>query len=183
MDGSGARYVAAPRAIVTGRVVLDAGPVIHLSWLHRLDLLPALFEEVLIPPAVRDEVLASPGGTLGLDAIRDALDRGGLAVREQPAEAPPAAGAPVLGAGEAEAIALAVAVTADLFLSDDATARRTAAARGLAVTGTIGVLKAGRERGLVDAVLPHVLELRRLGLWMSESLIEAVRGEEQGSRR
>jgi predicted nucleic acid-binding protein len=89
------------------RVVRDAGPLIHLSWLHRLDLLPALFEEVLIPEAVRDEVLAAPDGTLGLDDIR-----------------------------------------------------------------------AARERGLIDAVLPLVLELRRLGLWVSDALIDEVRTDE-----
>lgn len=29
--------------------VLDAGPVIHLSWLNRLNLLEQQFEEVLVP--------------------------------------------------------------------------------------------------------------------------------------
>lgn len=37
------------------RVVSNAGPIIHLSWIDRLSLLPQLFEEVLVPVAVRDE--------------------------------------------------------------------------------------------------------------------------------
>jgi predicted nucleic acid-binding protein len=165
------------------RVVLDAGPVIHLSWLHRLDLLPALFEEVLIPEAVRDEVLAAPDGTLGLDDIRAALASGNLTVRALPTGARAAPVPSALGAGEAAAIALAVELGADLFLCDDVFARREATARGLTVTGTIGVLKAARERGLIDAVLPLVLELRRLGLWVSDALIDEVRTDEAMSAR
>jgi predicted nucleic acid-binding protein len=37
--------------------VSNAGPIIHLSWIGRLDLLAALFEEGLVPLAVREEVL------------------------------------------------------------------------------------------------------------------------------
>jgi predicted nucleic acid-binding protein len=39
------------------RAVSDAGPIIHLSWIGQLELLEGLFEEVLVPEAVRDEVL------------------------------------------------------------------------------------------------------------------------------
>jgi predicted nucleic acid-binding protein len=157
------------------RVVLDAGPVIHLSWLGRLDLLPALFEEVLVPPEVRDEVLAAPDGTPGLSDIRAALERGHLTVRAAPGSPLPSPST-MLGAGEVAAIALAEAVSADVLISDDA------AARGLAVTGTIGVLVAGREQGRVDAVLPHVLELRRLGLWVSQALIDEIGRDERRTR-
>jgi uncharacterized protein len=163
------------------RVVLDAGPVIHLSWLGRLDLLPALFEEVLLPPEVRDEVLAAPDGTPGLSDVRAALERGQLTVRAAPPGSTLPSPSPTLGAGEVAAIALA-AVSADLLVSGDAAARREAAARGLTVTGTIGVLVAGREQGRIDAVLPHVLELRRLGLWVSQALVDAIERDERRTR-
>lgn len=157
------------------RVVLDAGPVIHLSWLHRLDLLSALFDEVLLPLAVRDEVLAAPEGTLGLDDIRVALHRSDLTVHAVSAvQARQASLQTSLGAGEAEAIDLAVALSADFLISDDASARRAASDRGLAVTGTLGVLKLARERGLIDSVLPSALDLQRLGLWVSNALIEEI---------
>jgi predicted nucleic acid-binding protein len=39
------------------RAVSNAGPIIHLSWIGRLDLLATVFEEVLVPLAVREEVL------------------------------------------------------------------------------------------------------------------------------
>jgi predicted nucleic acid-binding protein len=46
-------------------VVLDTGPIIALAEIGRLDLLQALYGEVLIPPAVRHEL------TRGEDSLRD----------------------------------------------------------------------------------------------------------------
>lgn len=154
----------------------DAGPLIYLSWIDHLHILGQLFEEVIVPTAVRDEVLASPVGTLGLDNIKRALDQGWLRV-----QAPSGALRSVaesldsLDAGELAAIALAEELAADLLLTDDRRARVEARTRGLPVAGTIGVLIAARSDGLIGAALPPVLELRRLGQWMSNSLVEAVR--------
>lgn len=55
------------------RAVANAGPLIHLSWIGRLDLLPALFDEVLVPLAVQDEVLHAGPDVLGLAALRAAF--------------------------------------------------------------------------------------------------------------
>jgi predicted nucleic acid-binding protein len=63
------------------RAVSDAGPLIHLSWIDQLDLLNQLFEEIVVPRSVRDEVLASPADTLGLDHIQPAFADRWLQVR------------------------------------------------------------------------------------------------------
>ena len=52
--------------------------------------------------------------------------------------------------GERAAIALAGALHADLLLIDEAAGRAEAKRRNLRVTGTLGVLRAGAERGLVN---------------------------------
>lgn len=159
--------------------VLDSGPVIQLSWISHLQLLPAMHESLLLPPAVHGEVLAPPGTVRGLEDIREMLAQGVLRVQRPslprtPAQLLP----PSLGPGETEAIYLAEEVDADLFPCDDAVARATAEQRGLTVTGTIGLLKAARHDGLIPAVLPLALELRRLGQWLSESLIAEIELEE-----
>ena len=164
------------------RAVSDAGPLIHLSWIDQLGLLDRLFEEVLVPPAVRDEVLASPAGTLGLDRIQRAFAEGWLQVT---APAGPLrltrSVADALDRGEAEALLLAEEIRADLLITDDAPARAEATRRGLGVVGTVGVLTQARDQGLVPAALPLLLELRRLGQWMSEALLQTIR-EEEGER-
>jgi predicted nucleic acid-binding protein len=55
-----------------------------------------------------------------------------------------------LGPCEREAIQLASEEQADLLLIDDKLGMRLARRRGLAVTGTLGVLLQGARRGLVD---------------------------------
>lgn len=164
------------------RVVVDAGPVIHLSWIGRLDLLEHLFEEVFLPPAVRDEVLAPPPGTLGLEGIQRALAAGWLRVQAPSGHTPPAPGAPgSLAAGESAALLLAEELGADLVLTDDAAARAEARRRGLEVMGTVGVLIEAREQELIPAAAPLLLELRRLGQWFSDELVQAVQEDERGT--
>jgi hypothetical protein len=44
--------------------------------------------------------------------------------------------------------------------------------------GTIGLLIEAREQRLIPAAAPLLLELRRLGQWLSEELLQAVQQEE-----
>lgn len=61
--------------------------------------------------------------------------------------------------GEAEAIALAAEVGADILLIDEAQGRRTASRLGLKTTGVLALLVLAKERGLVHRVAPLLAEL------------------------
>jgi predicted nucleic acid-binding protein len=61
-----------------------------------------------------------------------------------------------LGLGEREAIALACELKATQLLVDDRAARRIAVQRGLLITGTVGVLEAASQLGLLN--LPAALQ-------------------------
>jgi predicted nucleic acid-binding protein len=80
-----------------------------------------------------------------------------------------------LDLGERSAIALAVALQADLVLIDEAAGRAEAKRRKLRVTGTLGVLGAGAEQGLVD--VPDVVRrLQETSFYADESLLNAISG-------
>jgi hypothetical protein len=148
-------------------VVADAGPLIALATIGHFDVLQPLYGEVRIPPAVRDEVVASGQGRPGEHAVRSAdwiltVEVHDTTAVELLRER--------LDIGESEAIVLAIQLGADLLLMDEARGRRVAEARGLNKTGTIGTLIAARKRGLVAGLAPLLDELIAAGFHMSEDL-------------
>ena len=78
-----------------------------------------------------------------------------------------------LDLGERAALALAETMHADLLLIDEAAGRAEAKRRNLRVTGTLGVLRAGAEQGLVN--VPELLErLKTTIFFLDEALLNAV---------
>jgi len=76
-----------------------------------------------------------------------------------------------LDEGEREAIQLAVESGADLLLVDEKAARREATSRGLATSGTLGILDRAAEKGLVDfAQALH--RLKQTSFYLSSSVEE-----------
>ena len=161
------------------RAVSNAGPVIHLSWVGRLDLLRAIFAAVLVPLAVRDEVLRAGPDVPGIQAIRDAFAAGWLRVQPVIDAAAVLPLTTELDRGEAEAIVLMRETRADLRLLDERRARARAVHEGLRITGTIGILQLARDRGLVPAVAPVLEELRRHGFWVGTELVERIQRDEE----
>jgi len=53
-------------------VVSDAGPIIHLSLVGRIDLLPSLYGQILIPDLVFKEVAQDGEGLTGSSELRNA---------------------------------------------------------------------------------------------------------------
>jgi len=139
-----------------------------------LDILPRLYGEVWIPPAVRAEYLAGlrPGepNPAGLPW---------LVVKE----APPDPTLPrFLGAGEAAALSLALSTRARVVLLDERLGRGVALARGLPVVGTLAVLLRAKQHDLLPAVRPAVETMIAQGRRISPSLVAQVlraAGEDQ----
>ena len=126
-------------------VVLDAGPLIHLDELDRLHLLEG-FHTLLIPTIVWNEVCRHrPLLTLARVPGAEIADPRGL-----PLPSTPLTGIGELRAGEIAAIALLQEAGGGLLLSDDDAARQTAEVLGFSVTGTLGLLLRGIQRGLIS---------------------------------
>jgi hypothetical protein len=120
---------------------------------------------------VRREVVAQGRGRPGA-AVIGAAPR----IRTVPPRAagrPPSEDLARLGAGEAEAIALAARRRLTLRI-DDRAGREAAAARGVDVTGSAGVLLVARPRGLIAAVRPLSDDLVASGRRLDETLSSRV---------
>jgi predicted nucleic acid-binding protein len=150
--------------------VSDTGPLIALAKVDLLPLLKSLFGTVQIAPAVYRELLAGKGD----DVARLQLTFGDyIQIVAVPPAREAAASARDLGAGEQEAIALALYARA-LLLVDDHAARVAASAVGVPVTGTVGVVIRAKETGILPAVSPVLARMRANGYWLSDGLLAAA---------
>ena len=119
-------------------VVADTGPLNYLVLIEAIDVLPRLFEQILVPAAVYDELAYAdaPAPVRAFIAHKPAW----LEVRPNPDRNDEDVSDQILDEGERAAIALATAIGADLILMDDRAGAAVAYRHGLTVTGTLGVL-------------------------------------------
>jgi predicted nucleic acid-binding protein len=137
-------------------IVTDSACLIGLERIGRLDILPALFDPIIIPPEVQREF----GGPLDW-----------LQVRVPNNQALVNALKLVVDDGEAEAIALAYE-RHDLLILDDRQARSVAQRLAVPIIGTIGVLLLAKQAGTLASVASILIELESASFYVSDTLKE-----------
>jgi len=133
------------------QVVSNTSPILNLAIVEQLQLIHQQFGQVQIPPAVLAELKVQDERP-GSKEIKAALKSGWIQVQE--------IGSPLyvrllqqtLDKGEAEAIALAMALQADWTLLDERDGRKTAKSLGLKVTGVLGILLRAKQRGELSSL-------------------------------
>jgi len=158
-------------------VIADTGPINYLIQIEQIDVSPKLYGRILAPPSVSAELQDSNAP----ERVR--LWIGGppvwLEVRA-PARPPDAALMQVrLGAGERDAIVLAQELGADeVIIVDESRGRREASKRQLHVIGTLGVLRAAADQGLLD-FRQATAQLRATNFRFTREVLDRlIRGEE-----
>lgn len=151
-------------------VVADSGPPHYLILLSQIELLHLFYEQVAIPQPVVDELRAEGAPTIVRNWFAHPPEWVAIsAVSQTQIESV----TEDLDLGERAAIALAGSIRADLLLIDDAAGRAEATRHGLHVTGTMGVLRAAAERGLIS--VPDVLvKLKATSFFVDDALISAI---------
>lgn len=125
-----------------------------------------------VPPAVWREVVEQDGKRPGSKEVRSAREAGWIVVKEPGNEDLVHLLRQSLGAGESEALALAVQRRETLLLVDERDARRTADAYDLPKTGTVGLLTRATVDGEVDELAPLLPALREdAGFWIGDELV------------
>lgn len=139
------------------KVVSNASPIINLAWIGKLNLLHNLYEEIIIPEAVWNEVVIEGADQPGASEVKSA---GWIKTIPASNKQLVQALRQDLHAGEAEAIALALETQADLLLMDERIGRESARYFGLNFIGLIGILIEAKGKGLISSVKLHLDELR-----------------------
>lgn len=150
-------------------VVSNTSPISYLVAINQINLLHRLFENIIIPETVRDE-LSSPKAPLAVQSWIASppswLHVQALSFSQDPE-------LQKLDAGERAAISLAQALKADLLLLDDLAARRVAASKGLVLTGVLGVLDRAATKGWIDFA-DEITKLRQTNFRASSALVERL---------
>ena len=164
------------------RWICNASPIIVLSKIGRIALLPALADTLIIPGAVADEIDAGAGD----DPARVWLRGPGQPYIQRPDPPSPLVQAWDLGPGETSVLSWAQAHPGYEVLIDDRAARTCAQSLQLSVRGTIGVLLLAKKSGHVDRVEPLLRQVVQAGLRISQGVMETAlrlsgEGPAQGS--
>lgn len=146
--------------------VVNASPLILLARVDRLDLIECLAPGVAVPDAVISEIRAGQH--------KDATASRALAWT-QPHRVPDVPLIPGiehwdLGAGESQVIAHCIGRPRWAIL-DDLAARRCAAAHGVAVGGTLGVVLRAKKSRHIEHARPVVEALRAAGMFMDDAFM------------
>lgn len=130
-------------------IVSDATPIIAFSRIGKLELFHQIVGEILIPEEVSRELFEYKKADvksikhckwINVGAVKSKSDVELLM--------------PTLDRGESEVIILSKELKASLVIIDELSARKVAMMLNLPLIGTVGLLIAAREKGLIDKVKP-----------------------------
>ena len=153
-------------------VVSNTSPIINLAVVGQLQLLRQLYGQILIPQAVHHEIVVVGLGQPGAAQVKssDWIEMHLVSNRVLVASLQLK-----VDEGEAEAIALAAELKADLVLLDERKGRVAASHLGLRFIGLLGILVEAKHKGLVSATKPILDELiEKAGFWVAQDLYDRV---------
>jgi len=139
---------------MTDLIVADSTCLIGLERIDKIDLLPQMYSQVIIPPQVQKEfglsfawlIVKNPQNIGMVDSLKLMVDD-----------------------GESEAIALAYELGYRLVV-DDKQARNIAKRLDIEIIGTVGILVKAKQLGLIDQLLTILEALENKGFYLSQSL-------------
>jgi len=153
-------------------VVSDTSPLTNLAAIGQFALLQQLYGSLHIAEAVWGELNAADQHWPGRNEVADAqwiqrqIPKNHFLIM---------ALCQNIDLGEAESIALALELKADLILMDERDGRHKAIQLGLKPVGVVGVLLTAKARGHVTEVRPMLDALRQqAGFYLGDSLYKEV---------
>ncbi len=153
-------------------VVSNTSPIINLATTSHLFLLQQLYTQIIIAQAVYDEIVVEGHGLPGSTEVQNETWFSKESVKNQ-------ALVKVLelelDSGEAETLALAFEVGADLVLLDEKSGRQVANRLNLKVIGIPGILVEAKHKNLIPSVKSVMDDLiTKAGFWISPKLYADV---------
>lgn len=151
-------------------IVLNASPLILLCNSNLDFVLPEMFTGIVVPDAVWQEILRGPRDDRAAQLLP------GLDWLKRVSVTPTS---PVvrwdLGPGETEVLSFALEHRAYIPVLDDLLAKKCARSLGITTLGTGAILILAKEGGLIASVEDTLRQLQKVGLWISEAMIQLLK--------
>lgn len=148
------------------KVVSNTTPIISLASVGQLRILKELYNEIMLPEAVYNEIRAKESygyEEVEADFIKVKSIKGkkyrDLLLNQ-------------LDLGEAETIILATEVNADFVIIDESIGYKIAQNSGLNVIRTLSVLLKAKEEGVISEIRPLLDDMISKGRWYSKQVYE-----------
>jgi len=153
------------------KAIVDSTPIISLSIINQLTLLSKLYEQILIPQAVYDEVCMKGQSQTGAKELKKADFINVKSIKNDDARELFSAS---LHKGEVEVMILAKEIEADIIIIDDYQARKHAKYLGLNLTGTLGVLLKAKENNYIESIKPLMDDLIKNDIYIDDTLYNKI---------
>ena len=150
-------------------VVSNASPLIALSLIDRFEIVFELFQNLIISPAVYNEIQKEPTKSQLLHAhsqnqIQIVIPLNVSAISAYKKQ---------MGHGESETIVLAQQLSADFILIDEKRGRQETKKSGLTPLGTAGILKLWCN-STNEPLSPLIAALQNTGFWISDEILQDI---------
>lgn len=157
------------------KVICNTSPIIGLLSIKRLSLLWQLFEEVIIPQAVFEELcVRNENYRAEIQEIESCIKQGKISVYQIENSQMVRAMYGKLHYGELEVIVGAKEQNIALAIIDEKAARKMAAEFLLDTIGIMGILLMAKKREIIKEIRPDMELLRKSGYRISDRLFEDV---------
>ncbi|MEZ4527370.1 MAG: DUF3368 domain-containing protein [Desulfobacterales bacterium] len=153
-------------------IVSNTSPIINLAAISQIELLKHLYGKIIIPHAVFEEIAIIGAGQAGSEEVKtsDWIETRQLNNRVMADSLESE-----LDPGEAEAIALALEIKADIILMDERRGRQACSRSGLKCLGLLGILTDAKNKNLLHAVKPLMdCLMKDAGFWIDQKLYAYV---------
>ncbi|NJO64623.1 MAG: DUF3368 domain-containing protein [Richelia sp. RM2_1_2] len=147
--------------------VINTSPLIFLTKGGFLHLLQIVSSEIVVPQAVATEIQAY-GAT---DVTAQALATTSWLVIKETPPVPSIIENWDLGAGESAVLTWGYVKPGTEVIVDDLAARRCAAALGIPLRGTLGIVLNAKRLGAIPTARPVLEQLRLSGMYLSDRVM------------
>ena len=152
-------------------VVSDTTAISNLIQIGELNLLKDIYDEIIIPMAVYNELLVLDSNSL---LVKEQLHQDWFKIETVVKDSIYLSLSIELDIGEVEAITLAIQKKADYLLIDEKEGRKIAVEKAVKIIGTLGILIEAKRRNLIKSVRSKMDDLIDIGFWISPKLYNKI---------